>query len=163
MLLWLLLFSSASVLLLLPLSSYFQSRYNALWLTELKTLITDYFFLFFLLLFIFCCGCLSGKKKRRRKAQFVQVWVPVGSPSRGGNVAVYVFDINQPSLPVPFFFFLNYYYVFVSKSIFIGFSTVFHSKILPSTLRFLTLFFWSYSASLVLPTIYLFFFYLFFL
>ena len=28
--------------------------------------------------------------------------VPTGSPSRGGGVAVYVFDINQPSLPTPF-------------------------------------------------------------
>ena len=30
--------------------------------------------------------------------------VPVGSPSRGGDVTVYVFDINQPSLPTPFYF-----------------------------------------------------------
>ena len=29
--------------------------------------------------------------------------VPVGSPSRGGDVAVYVFDINQPSLPTSFY------------------------------------------------------------
>ena len=29
--------------------------------------------------------------------------VPTGSPSRGGDVAVYVFDINQPSLPTPFY------------------------------------------------------------
>ena len=28
--------------------------------------------------------------------------VPTGSPSRGGDVAVYVFDINQPSLSTPF-------------------------------------------------------------
>ena len=27
----------------------------------------------------------------------------VGSHSRGGDVAVYVFDINQPSLPTPFY------------------------------------------------------------
>ena len=32
--------------------------------------------------------------------------VPTGSPSRGGDVAVYVFDINQPSLPTPFFIIL---------------------------------------------------------
>ena len=31
--------------------------------------------------------------------------VPAGSPSRGGNVAVYVFDLSQPSLPTPFFLF----------------------------------------------------------
>ena len=29
--------------------------------------------------------------------------VPPGSPSRGGDVAVYVFDRNQPSLPTLFF------------------------------------------------------------
>ena len=28
--------------------------------------------------------------------------VPAGSPSRGGDVAVYVLDINKPSLPTPF-------------------------------------------------------------
>ena len=28
--------------------------------------------------------------------------VPAGSPSRGGDVKVYVLDINQPSLPTPF-------------------------------------------------------------
>ena len=29
--------------------------------------------------------------------------VPTDSPSRGGDVAVYVFDINQLSLPTPFY------------------------------------------------------------
>ena len=46
--------------------------------------------------------------------------VPAGSPSRGGDVAVYVFDINQPSLLTPF------YSVLVSVYVFIGLSTVFH-------------------------------------
>ena len=32
--------------------------------------------------------------------------VPAGSPSRGGDVRVCVFDINQPSLPTPFTLFL---------------------------------------------------------
>ena len=32
----------------------------------------------------------------------VKLHVPAGSPSRGGDVAVYVLDINQPSLPTPF-------------------------------------------------------------
>ena len=32
--------------------------------------------------------------------------VPKGSPSRGGDIAVYVFDVNQPSLPTPFNLFL---------------------------------------------------------
>ena len=31
--------------------------------------------------------------------------VPAGSPSHGGDVAVYVFDISQPNVPTPFFFF----------------------------------------------------------
>ena len=47
--------------------------------------------------------------------------VPAGSPSRGGDVAVHVFDINQPSLPTPF------YSVLVSLSAFMAPSIVFHS------------------------------------
>ena len=46
---------------------------------------------------------------------------PAGSPSRGGDVVVYVFDMNQPSLPTPF------YSVLVSVSVFMTLSTVFHS------------------------------------
>ena len=47
--------------------------------------------------------------------------VPEGSPSRSGNVAVYVFDIKQLSLPNRF------YSVLVSVSVFVALSTVFHS------------------------------------
>ena len=47
--------------------------------------------------------------------------VPTGSPSRGGDVMVYVFDINQPSLPTPF------YSVLVSISDFRALFTVFMS------------------------------------
>ena len=47
--------------------------------------------------------------------------IPAGSPSRGGVVAVHVFDINQPSLPTPF------HSVRVSISVFMALSTVFHS------------------------------------
>ena len=43
--------------------------------------------------------------------------VPVGSPPRGWDGAVYVFDINQPSLPTPF------YSVVVSVSVFMALST----------------------------------------
>ena len=46
--------------------------------------------------------------------------VPAGSPSHGGHVAVYVFDVNQPSLPTAF------YSVLVSVSVFMALSTVFH-------------------------------------
>ena len=45
----------------------------------------------------------------------------MGSPSHGGDVPVYVFDINQPSLPTPF------YSVLVSVSVFVTLSNVFHS------------------------------------
>ena len=47
--------------------------------------------------------------------------VPAGSPSPGGDVAVYVFGIHQPSLPTPF------YSLLVSISVFMALSTVFHS------------------------------------
>ena len=47
--------------------------------------------------------------------------VPAGSPSRGGDVKVYVYDMNQPSLPTPFYSVLVAIYVFMSLS------TVFHS------------------------------------
>ena len=45
---------------------------------------------------------------------------PVGSPSRGGDVAVYVFDMNRPSLPT------HFYSGLVSISVFMALSTVFH-------------------------------------
>ena len=47
--------------------------------------------------------------------------VPMGLPSCGGDAAVYVKDINQSSLPTPF------YSVLVSISVFMALSTVFHS------------------------------------
>ena len=45
----------------------------------------------------------------------------MGSPSRGWDVVVYAFDINQPNLPTPF------YSVLVSVSVFMTLSSVFHS------------------------------------
>ena len=44
--------------------------------------------------------------------------VPTGFPSRGGDVAVEVFDINKPSLPTSF------YSVLVSIPVFMALSTV---------------------------------------
>ena len=62
--------------------------------------------------------------------------VPSDSSSRGGDVAVNVFDINQPSVPTP------YYSVLVSVSVLMTLSALFHSiNSLDKTLRFLTLFF----------------------
>ena len=46
--------------------------------------------------------------------------VPVSSPSHGGDVTVYVLDINQPSLPTPV------YSILVSLSVFMTLSTAFH-------------------------------------
>ena len=69
----------------------------------------------------------------------------MGSPSRGGDVAVYVFDINQPSLPTLFDS------VLVSVSVFMALSTVFHSMNYPhnsplshSVLPVLFLPYWSF-------------------
>ena len=45
----------------------------------------------------------------------------MGSLSRGGDVSVYVCDVNQPSLPTPF------YSVLMSVSVSLVFSTVVHS------------------------------------
>ena len=71
--------------------------------------------------------------------------VPADSPSRGGDVAVYVFDINQPSLPTPFCS------VLVSISVLMALSTVFHCKNSPdnsplshSVLPVLFLLYWSF-------------------
>ena len=49
-----------------------------------------------------------------------------GSPSRGKDAAVYVFDIIQPSLPTPFCS------VLVSVFVFMALSTIFHSINSPS-------------------------------
>ena len=49
------------------------------------------------------------------------VTAPAASPSRGGDVAEYVFDINQPSLPTPF------YCIPVTLSVVMALSFVFHS------------------------------------
>ena len=54
-------------------------------------------------------------------SHLLSLMVPAGSPSRGADVTVYVFDINQPSLPTPF------YSILVSISVFLVLSTVFHS------------------------------------
>ena len=45
----------------------------------------------------------------------------MGSSSRGEDVTVYVFDMNQPSLPTPL------YSVLESISVFMALSAVFHS------------------------------------
>ena len=64
--------------------------------------------------------------------------VPAGSPSRGEDDVLDIFDINQPSLPTPF------YSVLVSVSVFMALSTVFHSINAPDNSPLSTMFFWSY-------------------
>ena len=63
-------------------------------------------------------------------SRFLPSAVPAGSPSHGGDVAVYVFDINQPSLPTPI------YSDLVSISVFMALSAVFHSTISPDNSPF---------------------------
>ena len=65
---------------------------------------------------------------------------PSGSSSRGGDVAVYVFEINQPRWSTPFFSFL-FLSLFLSLW---PFRLYFIPYILPQTPCFFTLFFRSY-------------------
>ena len=83
--------------------------------------------------------------------------VPADSPSRGGNVAVYVSDTNRSSLLAPF------YSAPVSIFLFMALSTVFHSKNSPKmSQKFFSLSSFSLcsfgliSALLVISAIYLF-------
>ena len=55
-----------------------------------------------------------------------------------GDVAFYVFDINQQSLPT------HFYFAFVSIFVFTALSTVFHSASSPDNSPFLTLLFRSH-------------------
>ena len=86
----------------------------------------------------FCC-CFS-----------LQLHVPMGSPSHGGDVTVYVYDINQLSLPTPF------YSVHVSVSVFVALSTVFHSINSPDNSPFSHSVLPAFSALFVLSTMCLF-------
>ena len=75
--------------------------------------------------------------------------MPTGSPSRGGDVAVYLLDINQPSFPTLFCS------VLVSVSAFVALSTTFYSINSPdnsplshSVLPVLFLPYWSFQLSI---------------
>ena len=82
---------------------------------------------------------------------FLVQLIPAGSPSRGGDVAIYVFDIKQASLPTSF------YSVLVSVSVFMALSTVFYSINSPNNSPLPhSVFFCLVSVLLVLSTIYLF-------
>ena len=68
-------------------------------------------------------------KGRSKCCYFV---IPTGLPSHGGDVAAYVSDsdMNQLSLPTPF------YFVLVSVSVFMALSTAFHLTNSPGNLNF---------------------------
>ena len=79
------------------------------------------------------------------------LFVPTGSPWRGGDVAVYVFDANQPSLPIYF------YSVLLPISVFMALSTVFHAINSPdnsplsySVLPVVRLLYWSFQLCIYL-------------
>ena len=51
-----------------------------------------------------------------------------GSPSRGGDIVVYIFDINKPSSTILFlFFFFSFVVVLVPVSVIMALSSAFHS------------------------------------
>ena len=94
-------------------------------------------------------NCLLSSRSRSQRG-FILSKVPAGSPSRGGDVKVYVLDINQPSLPTPFTLFLR---LFLSYGPFTYISFHKFSRQL-SVLSFCSPNL--ISASLVLSTIYIF-------
>ena len=64
----------------------------------------------------------SGKLKQMNQNFTSFRSVPTDSLSRGGDVTVYVFDINQPSLPTPFFCSCVFFFF-----LFMALSTLFYS------------------------------------
>ena len=80
-------------------------------------------FTIFLWVTRFCCQDFELWYDDHCVALILPSWVPAGSPSRGGDLVVYAFDINQPSLLTPFYFAL----VIVSISVSTALSTVFYS------------------------------------
>ena len=68
--------------------------------------------------------------KLTQKKKILPPFISTGSPSLGGDVAVYVFDLNQSSLPTPF------YSVLVSVSVFMALSALFHSMNSPNNSLF---------------------------
>ena len=80
------------------------------------------------ILYVFSTTCLFDRGPLL--LAFLCLGAPAGSQLRDGDVAVYVFDVNQPSLPTPF------NSVLVSVSFFTALSTVFHSTNSPDSSLF---------------------------
>ena len=104
--------------------------------------------------FICCRDCCVISALAVHSASFVSnplQTVPVGSPSRGGDVMVYALDVNKPSFPTPF------YSVLVSVSVFMALSTSFHFMNSPDNSSVFSLYSSAlFSAILALSTTYLF-------
>ena len=99
-------------------------------------------------------GLPGDSCRRRLRSLFLRpllyLLVPTGSPSPSGDVAVSVFEVNQPRLPTPF------YFVLVSVSVFMALSTAFHSINSPDNSPLSHSVLPVISASLVPPATYLF-------
>ena len=120
-------------------------KYDKLLFSALNVKSTEGFFLFNIVQYVYTFPCLKTPTNSHEKRVHYAENVPAGSPSRGGGVTVYVYDINQPSLPTPF------NSVLVSVSVFMALSTVFHSINSPdnspfshSVLPVLSLPYWSF-------------------
>ena len=90
------------------------------------------------------CSINSDARKEYTLHISASNWVRAGSPPRGGDIVVYVFDINHPSLSIPFY------------SVLESLSTVFDSYIFRQLSAFLLCSSGIISALLVLSTISLF-------
>ena len=90
------------------------------------------------------CSINSNARKEYTLQISASNWVRAGSPPRSGDIVVYVFDINHPSLSIPFY------------SVLEALSTVFDSYIFRQLSAFLLCSSGIISALLVLSTIYLF-------
>ena len=79
-------------------------------------------------------GCSVNSYARKEYTLQISAsnWIRAGSPPRSGDIVVYVFDINHPSLSIPFY------------SVLEALSNVLDSINSPTTLRFPALFFRSY-------------------
>ena len=123
--------SSAGLELAVNVSDCSAQRWKVLlWVVYFFFFYFLFFFFFFLVIFFLFFFFFS---------------VPTGSPSRGGDVAGYVFDINQPSLSTPL------YSVLASISVFMALSTLFcsinspdNSLLSRSVLPVLCLPYWSF-------------------
>ena len=81
---------------------------------------------------------------------------PAGSPSRGGDVVAYVFNISQPSLPTPFYSVLGTVSVFMALStVFLSINSPDKSPLSHSVIPVSLLPYWSFQLYMALSTVFL--------